>query len=47
MNKEEAILQMELIGHDFFVYTDEESNNVSIAYKRKDGKYGVIEVENK
>jgi len=47
MNKEEAILQMELIGHDFFVYTDEENNNVSIAYKRKDGKYGVIEVENK
>ena len=27
MNKEEAILQMELIGHDFFVYTDEENNN--------------------
>lgn len=47
MNKEEAILQMELIGHDFFVYTDEENNNVSIAYKRKDGEYGVIEVENK
>ena len=45
MNKEEAILQMELIGHDFFVYLDEETNSVSVAYKRKDGGYGVLEVE--
>lgn len=45
MNKEEAILQMELIGHDFFVYLDEETNSVAVAYKRKNGGYGVLEVE--
>lgn len=45
MSKEEAILQMELIGHDFFVFVDEVTNNVAIAYKRKDESYGVLEVE--
>lgn len=45
MNKEEAILQMELIGHDFFVYLDEETGEVAVTYKRKDGGYGVLEVE--
>ena len=43
MDQEEAILQMNLLGHDFFVYTDAESNNTNIVYKRKDGKYGLIE----
>lgn len=45
MSKEEAILQMELIGHDFFTFLDEETNEISVVYKRKDGKYGVLELE--
>ena len=45
MNEEEAILQMELIGHEFFVFKDIENDNVSILYKRKDGDYGIIETK--
>ena len=45
MNEEEAILQMELLGHDFYVYKDSDTNNVCVIYKRKDGGYGVIEGE--
>lgn len=45
MNKEEAILQMELIGHDFFLFIDEETNEAAVAYKRKDNQYGVLELE--
>ena len=45
MSSEEAILQMELLGHDFYVYKDSDSNNVCVLYKRKDGGYGVIEGE--
>lgn len=43
MNEEEAILQMELLGHEFFVYKDADEGNVCILYKRKDGNYGIIE----
>ena len=43
MGAEEAVLQMELIGHDFFVFQDPETNQLSVVYKRKDGKYGLIE----
>jgi putative sigma-54 modulation protein len=43
MDQEEAILQMNMLGHDFYVYTDAESNGTNIVYKRKDGKYGLIE----
>lgn len=43
MDQEEAILQMNLVGHDFYVFTDAESNATNIVYKRKDGKYGLIE----
>ncbi|MDQ0214906.1 ribosomal subunit interface protein [Oikeobacillus pervagus] len=43
MDSEEAILQMNLLGHNFFIYTDADSNNTNIVYKRKDGKYGLIE----
>ncbi|MGP7818512.1 ribosome hibernation-promoting factor, HPF/YfiA family [Niallia sp. 01092] len=43
MDSEEAILQMDLLGHSFFVYTDAETNTTNIVYKRKDGKYGLIE----
>lgn len=43
MDDEEAILQMNLLGHDFFIFTDSESNETNIVYRRKDGKYGLIE----
>ncbi len=43
MSSEEAVLQMNLLGHSFFVYTDAETNTTNIVYKRKDGKYGLIE----
>lgn len=42
---EDAIMQMELLGHSFFVYRDAETENVSVVYKRNDGDYGVIEQE--
>src|SRR5690625_1736370 len=45
MDVEEAILQMELLGHDFFVYTDAETDDVNVLYRRRDGNYGVIEPE--
>lgn len=43
MDQEEAILQMNMLGHNFFVFTDAESEDTNIVYKRKDGKYGLIE----
>lgn len=43
MSAEEAILQMELVGHNFFVYFDSESEEVNVVYKRKNGTYGLIE----
>ena len=45
MNEEEAILQMELLGHQFYMYKDSESNKAAVVYKRNDGNYGVIESE--
>lgn len=45
MNSEEAILQMDLIGHNFFVYEDADSGKVNVIYKRKDGDYGLLEPE--
>ena len=41
----EAILQMELLGHQFYLYKDAETNQPTVVYKRKDGNYGVIEAE--
>jgi len=43
MSAEEAILQMELLGHNFFVYRDADEDKVSVIYKRKDGDYGLLE----
>lgn len=43
MDEEEAILEMNLLGHDFFVYKDMHSDNICILYKRKDGEYGILE----
>jgi ribosomal subunit interface protein len=45
MDSEEAIEQMELLGHDFFVFTDAASNQVNVVYRRHDGNYGLIEQE--
>jgi putative sigma-54 modulation protein len=43
MTPEEAVLQLELIGHDFFVFVNAESEDVNVIYKRRDGNYGLIE----
>ncbi|NLL81220.1 MAG: ribosome-associated translation inhibitor RaiA [Tissierellia bacterium] len=45
MMTEEAILQMELLRHNFFVYTDAETSDFAVVYKRKDGNYGLIQPE--
>lgn len=43
MNEEEAILQMELLGHEFFMYLDSDKDKTCVIYKRKDGGYGILE----
>lgn len=43
MDVEEAIMQMDLLGHDFFVFMNAETNKVNVVYKRKRGDYGLIE----
>ena len=43
MSSEEAVLQLELIGHDFFVFRSAESGEVNVVYRRRDGNYGLIE----
>lgn len=45
MNEEEALLQMELLGHEFFVFKNIDTDNVSILYRRKDGDYGLIDTK--
>lgn len=45
MDIEEAILRMNMLNHSFFIYTDEETDTVSVVYKRHDGGYGLIETE--
>ena len=44
MSEEEAILQMDLLDHDFFIFQNTETNNMSVIYKRKDNSYGIIEI---
>lgn len=46
MDEEEAILQMELVDHDFFIFKNIDTESVSVLYKRKDGSYGIINTEN-
>ena len=43
MDVQEAIMQMNLLNHDFFVYRDDKTEDVNVVYRRKDGKYGLIE----
>lgn len=45
MNVEEAILQMDLLGHSFFVFTNAENEMINVVYRRRDGNYGLIEPE--
>ena len=45
MNEEEAILQMELIGHDFFAFRNIDTGEVDVLYRRKDGDYGILEIK--
>lgn len=45
MSEEEAILQMNLLGHQFFVFQNAETGDTNVVYKRKDGNYGLIEPE--
>lgn len=46
MTSEEALLQMELLNHNFFIYKDQESNKIQLLYKRNDGNYGLLIPEN-
>jgi putative sigma-54 modulation protein len=43
MTAEEAVEALELVGHDFFVFRDSDSNEVEVVYRRRDGSYGLIE----
>jgi putative sigma-54 modulation protein len=43
MSAEEAALQLELVGHDFFVFRSDDSGEVNVIYRRRDGGYGLIE----
>jgi putative sigma-54 modulation protein len=43
MSPEEAVLQLELVGHDFFVFENAETSEVNVVYRRHDGNYGLIE----
>ncbi|MCP3775034.1 ribosome-associated translation inhibitor RaiA [Paenibacillus sp. MZ04-78.2] len=43
MDVEEAILQMNMVGHNFFVFSNSDTAQVNVVYKRNDGKYGLIE----
>ena len=45
MDEEEAILEMNLLGHEFFVYKDMNTDNINVLYRRKDGNYGLIETK--
>lgn len=46
MHVDEAILQMNMLGHNFYMFRDDESGELNVVYKRRDGRYGVIEPEN-
>ena len=45
MDAEEAVMEMEMLGHSFFVFRNAETDEVNVVYKRKDGAYGLIEPE--
>jgi putative sigma-54 modulation protein len=43
VSPQEAVLQLELVGHDFFVFRNDDSGEVNVVYRRRDGQYGLIE----
>lgn len=45
MDVDEAILQMDMLGHSFFVFSNSEDGYTNVVYRRKDGRYGLIEPE--
>ena len=45
MSTQEAVMQMELLGHDFFVFFNSDTDEVNVVYRRRDGNYGLIEPE--
>jgi len=45
MHPEEAVEQMELLGHDFFIFYDADEGRVNVLYRRKDGDYGLLQPE--
>ena len=45
MELDEAIMRMEMLGHSFFIYRDNETNEIAVVYKRHDGGYGLLETE--
>ena len=47
MSIDEAVTRMEALGHSFFLYLDEEDDEIAVVYRRIDGGYGVIEAENR
>ena len=47
MDVEEAVMQMELLGHTFFVFLNMETDTINVVYKRKNSTYGLIEPETK
>lgn len=46
MTPEEAILQMNMLGHEFFMFRDDETGEINVVYKRNDGAYGLLVPEN-
>ena len=44
MDSEEAVLQMDMLGHDFFIFQDADTNGTSVVYRRNAGRYGLIEI---
>ncbi len=45
MNEEEAILQLELLGHDFLMFSSDETGDVNVLYRRDDGDFGILQPE--
>ncbi|MCI8468317.1 MAG: ribosome-associated translation inhibitor RaiA [Eggerthellaceae bacterium] len=43
MTEDEALVQIDLLGHDFFVYTDRDTNRINVLYRRDDGGYGLLQ----
>lgn len=46
MTEEEALVEIDLLGHDFFVYTDRDTNTVNVLYRRSNGGYGLLKQKN-